>query len=76
MSDATSTGSEPHSLIIHHKLEVIKFVLQSVFTFMETIFPRIYLKSRRNSKSVNSPLPVDVRSKTMLLELPFTGTLI
>ena len=49
-------------------LDATKFVLLRVFTLIETIFPKICLKSRL--KSAKSLLPVDVRrSKTSLLKL-------
>ena len=49
-------------------LDATKFVLLRVFTLKETICPRICSKSR--TKSVKTPLPVDVRgSKTSLLKL-------
>ena len=64
----TSTGSEPFSLLICH--DATKFVLLSVFTLKETIFPRRCSKSRPKS-ATKTPLPVDVRrSKTSLLKLP------
>ena len=63
----TSTGSEPFPLSI--SLDATIFVLPSVLILIETICPKICLKSRL--KSAKRPLPVDVRrSKTSLLKLP------
>ena len=63
----TSTGSELFSLLI--RLHATKFVLLSVFTLIETIWPIICSKSL--PRSAKSQLPVDVRrSKTSLLKLP------
>ena len=59
-----STGSEPFSLSIC--LDATKFVLLSVFTLKETIYPRICSKSRL--KSPKRPLPGE--KKTSLLKLP------
>ena len=60
----TSTGSELFSLFIC--LDATKFVLLSVLTLIETIFRRIYSKSR--PKNAKTPLPVDLRrSKKSLL---------
>ena len=57
----TSTGSELFSLLIC--LHATKFVLLSVFTLIETICPKICLKSR--PRSAESSLPVNARrSKT------------
>ena len=62
----TSTGSEPFSLLVC--LNATKFVLLSVFTILETIWPKVCSKSRL--KSAKSPLLVDARgSKTSLLKL-------
>ena len=63
----TSTGSEPFPILIG--FNVTKFVLPSVFTLSETIWPKMCSKSRL--KSAKSLLPADVRgSKTSLLKLP------
>ena len=63
----TSSGSEPFPLSI--SLDATIFVLPSVLILIETICPKICLKSRL--KSAKRPLPVDVRrSKTSLLKLP------
>ena len=62
-----STGSELSSLLIC--LDTAKFVLLSVFTLIETIYPRICSKLRL--KCAKSLLPVDLRcSKTSLRKLP------
>ena len=50
----TSTGSEPFSLLVC--LNVTKFVLLSVVTLLETIWPEVCSKSRL--KSAKSPLPL------------------
>ena len=63
----TSTGSEPFSLLT--RLDATKFVLLSVFTFKETIYPRICSKSRL--KSPKPPLPGG-KKKTSILKLPTT----
>ena len=63
----TSTGSEPFSLLVC--FDATKFVLLSVFTLSETIWPKVCSKSRL--KSAKSALPVDAcGSKTSLLKLP------
>ena len=68
----TSTGGETFSLLICH--DATKFVLQSVFTLKETIFPRRCSKSPPNS--TKTPLPVDARrSKTSLLKLSSVSNL-
>ena len=62
----TSTGSEPFSRLVC--LNATKFVLPSVFTILETIWPKVCSKSRL--KSAKSPLLIDARgSKTSLLKL-------
>ena len=62
----TSTGSEASSFIIW--LEATKFVLLSVFTLIETIWPKIWAKPLPMNEK--DPLPVDLRrSKTSLLKV-------
>ena len=66
----TSTGSDPFPLLI--SLDATIFVLPSVLILIETICPKICLKSRR--KSAKIPLSVDVRrSEASLLKLPLHG---
>ena len=63
----TSTGSEAFSLLIC--LDANKFVLQSFFSLIKTIYPRVATEPLPND--AKSPLPVEVRrSKTLLLKLP------
>ena len=63
----TSTGNEAFPLLIC--LDATKFVLLSVSTLMETIYPKVQAKTL--PKNEESPLAVDVlRSKTCLLKLP------
>ena len=66
----TSTGSDAFSLLIC--LDASKIVLLTVFTFMETVCPKLQAKPLpRNAKR---PAPVDVcRSKTPLLPLANLG---
>ena len=50
-------------------LDATKFVLLSVFTFIETIWPKIWAKPLPMNEK--GQLPVDVhRSKMSLLQLP------
>ena len=63
----TSTGSEAFSVLIC--LDANKFVLQSFFSLIKTIYPRVSTEALPND--TKSPLPVDVRrSKTLLLKAP------
>ena len=62
----TSTGSEPFSLLTG--LDATKFVLLSVFTFKETIYPRICSKSRL--KSPKPPLPGGKKKRRYSNSLP------
>ena len=62
----TSTGSDAFSFIIW--LHAYKFVLLSVFTLIETIWPKIWAKTLPMYEK--DPLPVDARrSNTSLLKL-------
>ena len=66
----TSKGSEAFSPIVC--LDGTKFVLLSVFTLIETIWPKMWAKPL--SKNAKSPLPVDVcHLKTSLLKKPWSG---
>ena len=66
----TSNGSESFSLIVC--LDDTKFVLFSVFTLIETIWPKMWAEPL--SKNAKSPLPVDVcHLKTSLLKKPWCG---
>ena len=63
----TLTGSGAFFLFIC--LDAIKFSLQTFFSLLKTIYPRVLTKPLLND--AKSPLPVDVRrSKTLLLKLP------
>ena len=63
----TLTGSGAFFLFIC--LDAIKFSLQTFFSLLKTIYPRVSTKPLLND--AKSPLPVDVhRSKTLLLKLP------
>ena len=62
--------SEAFSLIVC--LDDTKFVFFSVFTLIETIWPKMWAKTL--SKNAKSPLPVDVcHLKTSLLKKPWSG---
>ena len=63
----TLTGSGAFFLFIC--LDAIKFSLQTFFSLLKTIYPRVSTKPLLID--AKSPLPVDVRrSKTLLLKLP------
>ena len=63
----TLTGSGAFFLFIC--LDAIKFSLQTFFSLLKTIYPRVSTKPLLND--AKSSLPVDVRrSKTLLLKLP------
>ena len=63
----TLTGSGVFFLFIC--LDAIKFSLQTFFSLLKTIYPRVLTKPLLND--AKSLLPVDVRrSKTLLLKLP------
>ena len=63
----TLTGSGAFFLFIC--LDAIKFSLQTFFSLLKTIYPRVLTKPLLND--AKSPLPVDVHhSKTLLLKLP------
>ena len=57
----TSTGSEPFSVLIC--LDATKFVLPSVFTLNEAIYPNICFKTRFKRAKIS--LPVDVRAQNV-----------
>ena len=60
------TGSE--IFFILKRLDASKFVFLSVFTIIETICPKIWVKPPSTNEKI--PLPVDLlRSKTSLLKL-------
>ena len=62
----TSTGSGAFSLYMC--IDSNKFVFQTFFSIIKTIYPRVSTKQLPND--AKSPLPVDIhRSKTLLLKL-------
>ena len=64
MSDARQKEVSPFLLLIC--LDGTKFVFLSIFSLIETIYPKIWSKARPRIAKI--PLPVDVRrSKTSLL---------